>query len=934
MTLLPASAFLEIVMYSGNKLGCDLLHELTFQTPLVVGQDETQIQVLVGELDEQGRRGFSVHSRPRVAADDDRLLDGAPTCHASGFLMSDDMTSKQASPYPGEQWPPPGAVELNVEGLYDELLQRDLEYGPSFQGTRRAWRLDEDVLAEVSLAEPEIADAPTFGVHPALLDAALHATALTDDADGCSLPISLSAVKFYKSGSSSLRVRISPQGDNAISLRASDGDGAPVAEIGLLEMRAATREQLLAARRDDSLFRLDWAQIPLDGAAHPPLASDGWATIDRDDGWLASTRRPTDANAHAYEHAYESVSALAEAVSGGAPTPEVVLAGCPRSLVANDLAASDVLADAHAATLWALELIQRWLAEDVLVDSRLVLITHDATVAQEGDRLDGVALAPIWGLARAAQAEHPGRIVVVDLQGESCSWDRLAGAVDSGEPQLAVRDERVFIPRLKQMTSDKSRTDAPAGQQTRTGETVGGEERFATSQIDLEVGHIDPTRTVLITGGTGGLGGLIAKHLVERYGARRLLLTSRGGERAKGAAQLTAELARMGAQATVHACDVSDRAQVEALLNSVPVDWPLGAVIHAAGVLDDGVIEAMTADRVMSVLRPKVDGAVHLDELTRDIDLSAFVMFSSAAATIGAPGQSNYSAANAFLDALVARRRAQGLVGLSMGWGLWQAAGMGKGLNEAARSRLSRMGLGAVPLARALDLFDVSLAGGHALVLPMTLEVSALRAQARAGTLAPVFRGLIRVPARRAQDDQRGTLETRLAGASDAERARVVLDLTLAHTATVLAYDSADVVEPLKTFKDLGFDSLSAVELRNRLSSEVGFTLPATLVFDYPTPESLSQYLLAQLLVKPDDAAVSLDAELGILERRLSTIASTEGARAKLLARLRAFMAGLDDGQDATTDEDVHSAGAEEVFKLIDREFGSSEQEGDARVLG
>jgi acyl transferase domain-containing protein/NAD(P)-dependent dehydrogenase (short-subunit alcohol dehydrogenase family) len=940
MTLLPASAFLELALYAGGVLGCELLEDLTLQVPLALADEvATQIQVLVGELDESGRRAFSMYACPQAAADAG-LFDDAWTCHASGTLLSEDSQAAHTgiAPYGGGQWPPRQAIALDVESLYDELLERDLDYGPSFQGLRRAWRAGEDVFAEVCLSEPEIEQAARFGVHPALLDAALHAAALgagLGNREARSLPVSLSAVRLHAHGVHSLRVRVSPQGKDAISLLAIDETGALVAEIGSLSMRPASREQLLVSRTHDSLFRLDWAPTSIDRSA--PAASRAWALIDPEDGWLGSALTVAGAGVVRYA----SVSALTEAVSAGASTPNVVLVGCPGAAAPQELesAPERVLSEGHSATLWTLELIQQWLAEELSTSARLVLLTREALAVGGQDRLEGLAHAPGWGLARAAQSENPGCMVLVDLARATCPWDLLAAAIQSGESQLAIRADQVFVPRLRRMPVAQARAALEDGVETAEAVAPQGsvevEGPARAHTVRTGISRLDPERTVLITGGTGGLGALVAKRLVERCGVRALMLASRSGPRAEGVAELMTCLEELGAHVTIAACDVSDRAQVQTLLQSVPHDRPLGAVVHAAGVLDDGVIGSLTEERTARVLAPKLDGAIHLHELTATLDLSAFVLFSSASATLGTAGQGSYAAANAFLDALAAYRRARGLVGVSMAWGLWDGVtGMGARLGAPDRSRVLRAGLRAMSPDQGLDLFESSLSGSSALVLPMTLDVSSLRADAHTHTLPPVFRDLVRAAGKRPGGHRSESLASRLASAGDSEHDRIVLEVTLAHTATVLGHFSSDAVEARRTFKDLGFDSLAAVELRNRLSLDAGLPLPTTLVFDNPTPAAVSRYLHAQIQAR-DDGAVSTDAELADLERRLSAIASDGAGRMKVAGRLQVLLAGLDREEGETADyDDVRAATAEEVFELIDRELGSLEYDGGEHALG
>ncbi|MEV4054643.1 type I polyketide synthase [Amycolatopsis sp. NPDC049688] len=362
----------------------------------------------------------------------------------------------------------------------------------------------------------------------------------------------------------------------------------------------------------------------------------------------------------------------------------------------------------------------------------------------------------------------------------------------------------------------------------------------------------DPDGTVLVTGGTGTLGGLLARHLVTAHGVKNLLLTSRRGLDAPGAAELVAELTAGGANVRVERCDVTDRAALEALLG--PLN--LTGVVHTAGVLDDGVLESLTPDRIDAVTGPKVDAALNLHELTRDRDLAWFALYSSLAGVAGAAGQANYAAANAALDALATRRRAEGLPGVSLAWGQWaEASGMTGALGDEDLSRIARSGIGALGTAEALALFDAALVAGAGCVVPVRVDLAALRAQAE--HLPALWHSLVRVRTRRAAGAAPGTdgLAARLAGLGGDDVRRFLLDLVRTHVAAVLGHDGADAVEPQKAFKDLGFDSLTAVELRNRLTAVTGLRLPATVVFDHPNPQALAALLQAELAGDPGPAA-------------------------------------------------------------------------------
>jgi acyl transferase domain-containing protein/NADPH:quinone reductase-like Zn-dependent oxidoreductase/acyl carrier protein len=374
---------------------------------------------------------------------------------------------------------------------------------------------------------------------------------------------------------------------------------------------------------------------------------------------------------------------------------------------------------------------------------------------------------------------------------------------------------------------------------------------------------LDPEGTVLVTGGTGALGAVVARHLAAVSGVRHLTLVSRRGDEAEGAAELQAELAAAGCEVQTVACDVADRAQLEKAIAAIPKDHPLTGVVHAAGVLDDGTVESLSDEQVERVLRPKVDAAVHLHELTAHLDLALFVLFSSGTATLGNPGQGNYAAANAFLDAFAQHRQAQGLPMQSLGWGLWEqeeGTGMGGGLDEAARGRLRRIGI--VPLSeeKGLQLLDAARQIDEPAVVPAHLDLAALRRFARAGILPPLLRRLVRAPTQQGRSRER-SLARRLATLPESEWDDAVLQALRAEVAAVLGYDSPEMIDPQVEFKDLGFDSLAAVELYNRLCQTTAMRLPTTMGFDYPTPEAAAEYLCD--LIRTEKGKQSGDSQAG-----------------------------------------------------------------------
>ncbi|MBW4721233.1 type I polyketide synthase [Saccharothrix obliqua] len=496
--------------------------------------------------------------------------------------------------------------------------------------------------------------------------------------------------------------------------------------------------------------------------------------------------------------------------------------------------------DAHHVTgpLEALRVVRDFLRRDD--GSTLVVATRDAVAVLPGDEVDPDAAAA-WGLVRSAATEHPGRIRLVDG----------AAAVAGDEPQIAVRAGRVHVPRLERAEAEPLPT------------------------------ALDPAGTVLITGGTGALGRVVARHLVRRHGVRNLLLVSRSGTAD------TTELTALGATVAVVACDVSDRAAVARLL----AEHPVTSVVHAAGVLDDAVVQTLTDEQFARVWAAKASAARHLDELTGDLE--AFVLFSSASGVFGGAGQANYAAANAYLDALAQQRHARGLPAVSLAWGHWsEEGGMAEDLTQADRNRLRRNGVLPMTTEEALALLDLGLTAGEPALVPVKLDLTALR---RAGDPHPLLRGLVRTTRRPAAT-----------GPVD------VLDLVLDRVATVLGHASPAAISPHEAFKDLGFDSLTAVELRNQLSAETGLRLPATLTFDHPTPARLADFLRAAT-AGPDPLLAELDRVGSVLEQAADADHEAVAARLEaLLATWSARRTPDDDGLSEATDD--------ELFSILDDE--------------
>ncbi len=825
MILLPGTGFVELAIRAGDEVGCGRVEELTLQEPLVLAEaDAVALQVVVGPPDGH-RRPLSVYSRA-----EDAPADRPWTRHAIGTLTAVRRPETAGL----SEWPPPGADEVDVTGAYDWLLARGYGYGPAFQGLRAAWRRGNEVFAEVAMPEEFADSAASFGLHPALLDAAMHADLLEDGTDGPGqtlLPFVWNDVSLYAAGASTLRVRIDRiDGDDVSEIEVADGNGNPVAFVASLVSRPVSDQQLgSSTETGGALLRVDWKSIPVPPSQAVPA---GWAMIGSDGPDLGPDTP-----------VFADLDGLVAALDGGATVPDVVLLSCPAG-------SADVPSAAHEVTAALLSTVRTWLADDRFDAARLVVLTLGAAPVGLGADLaarPGPAHGAVWGLMRAAQAEHPGRFVLLDVPGTD-EVTGLVAAVRSEEPEVAVRGETVLVPRFARMTEP---TEPDAGTPSPWG-----------------------TGTVLITGGTGGLGGLLARHLVTGHDVRHLLLTSRRGMGSPGAAELCAELTALGASVSVAACDVADRTALAELLAGVPAEQPLTAVVHAAGVADNGVIESITDEQLDAVLRPKVDAAWHLHELTSELNLSAFVLFSSAGGMVLAAGQANYAAANAFLDALAEHRGARGLPATALAWGMWaENTGLGGELGEDDLQRMARLGMPAVSAAEGMTLLDAAMRTDQAVIAPLPIDLAALRA--RADDLPALLRGLVPAPVRRVARAAtpaggESPLARRLAELTETERDQLLVELVRAQVATVLGYDDPAAIDSGKAFKELGFDSLAAVEFRNVLTSATGVTLPATLAFDYPTARAVAEFIKDKLLghteiAKTSRTSVSSDEPIAIV---------------------------------------------------------------------
>ncbi|MGH3806940.1 MAG: type I polyketide synthase, partial [Pseudonocardiaceae bacterium] len=498
---------------------------------------------------------------------------------------------------------------------------------------------------------------------------------------------------------------------------------------------------------------------------------------------------------------------------------------------------------------------------DTGLDARLWALTQGAVGTGVDDPVQDPVQAQIWGAGRVIGLEHPDRwggLIDLPVEPTEVIKRQLAAVVSgsAGEDQVALRPGGVYGRRLVRARGSRA-----------------GEWRVSG--------------TVVVTGGTGALGAHVARWLAG-CGAEHLVLVSRRGLDAPGAVELWAELERLGPKVTIAACDITDRAALAALLE--PLE-DLDAVVHTAAVLDDGTIGTLTPDQMTHAARAKVQGAINLHELTEHRELSAFVLFSSYAALFGAPGLGNYAPGNAFLDGLAELRRARGLVATSVAWGTWAGDGMAM---EAVRDRSRRHGLFELPPEAALStlervlLADVATAAIMDIRWDRFVAAYTLERPSRFVDEIPEVRALLAEAATGKAPIEPSGLREELAMMAPDEQENAVIDLLAGQVGEVLNLRNAGV-DVHRSFKEMGFDSLTAVELRNRLNAITGLQQPVSTVFDYPDIESLTRHLLDELVVDP---SVSVVDGFDRWESLLSDVELSDDVREDLVRRLRGVLVG------------------------------------------
>ncbi|WP_052172659.1 type I polyketide synthase [Nocardia sp. BMG111209] len=760
----PGAALIELAVRAGDEVGTPAVRELVLREALLLlERSALQIQVVVGGVGADRCRPV------RMFARDEQDPSAEWTLHADGVL------AEEPEDVPAQQdwtvWPPPGAVPAEAGDLYARLAARGHRYGPSFRGVRALWHRGDEIFAEIALPEPAHGDAARFGIHPALLDAALHGTeVLADGGDSALLPFVWTDVVLWASGATALRVRLTRSGADAVAVLATDSAGRPVFSAAAVLSRpvAADRWELGAlAPAFRRLYRLEWERRPLPAPQQPLVWSD---------------REP-----------------------GAGPVPGA-------TAVVLTVPDGDTPAEVHEITGRILRELQEILSDNRF-DASTVIVRTRAAVGLPGEDVTGLAGAAVWGLVRSARSENPGRLVLIDTADPVVDF---AAVLATGEGQVAVRDGACFVPRLVRAAAN------------------------IVARPELSTG------TVLITGAPGRLGSELARHLVAAHGVRDLLLVSRRGERGPDAAALRADLEGRGARIRFAPCDVGDRVALAELLDGVP----LTGVVHAACVLDDATLGALTSDQLDAALRPKVDAAHHLHELTADRDLSLFVLFSAAGGLFGTPGQANYAAANTYLDALAAHRAARGLPAQSLAWGAWEVD-MLDVMAQADIRRIARAGVRAFTVAEGMACFDAALRSDETRLVPLLLDPAALR---RAADVPPLLRGLVRRAPRRAVAERAAGeaaasgFAQRLRSAGRDRAITLTVRAVAEWTGEVLGHTDTEAVAAEQSFQHLGLDSLMAVELRNKVREHTGISVPLGTILAEQNPADLAVFLVNALL--------------------------------------------------------------------------------------
>ncbi|MEV4629851.1 KR domain-containing protein [Micromonospora sp. NPDC049523] len=870
--VLPTTAFVELAIRAGDGTGYPVLEHLSVDTPLLLPpQGAIRVQVVLGGPDRTGGRTVTIHAGPDEP-------DAPWTRYAHGRLVPDQATVAAPAESPGAP---------------------------------------DDEVVQVQLPVEQHPDAGRYGLHPALLDQALPAV---PGADTIRVPVRWTGVRLHTTGATSGHARRTVIEDERVRLVLVDGDGQPIVSAESVTFRSFDPAELTSATATDPhLHQLEWHPI----ARVEPDEAFAWAAITRADR-PADHHEVDDGPAVVEDDGpavveFDRVAAVGDVVASGPPLHAVLVeldTGTP----------GDPVTEVHTLVRNTLDLVRSWLADDRLDAVRLVLTTRGGVAVDGGDVAD-LAGAALWGLLRAVQARHPGRIVLVDLEDHRRPVPLLSAVLAAGEPQAAIRGGQVVVPRLARVPEPGSDAPLPGW---------------------------NPEGTVLVTGAAAPVAGLVTRHLVVNRGVTRLLLTGHGTAEHAVVDELATRLRELGARVTTEDCDPADRDRLADLLDRVPAEQPLAAIVHVVGLTEapagqgdpaqDGHrgLPDPTVDGSDALTRSTIDGAWHLHELTRDRALSAFVLLSSVVAAFDRAGSPMAAISNAFLDALAHRRRALGLPATALALGPMSDipavdAGADSGPPGSGPVDSQVEGRAPVPFdlrptapARVPGRLDAALAADRPALAALALDLAAVRT---AGRVPPLLRGLVRMPQRRDAHVPvpEVSLAHRLAGLDEADRYRAVLKVVREQVAAVLGRGDPGSVGVDRPFQDLGFDSLTAVDLRNRLATATGVRLPATLVFDHPTPAALTGSVLARVTPAAPSGAEAVLTELDQLESALVAVGPDDDIRDTVTVRLQTILARWREPSPAPSPEQqstpdpgdaLDSASTAELFSFIDNELG------------
>ena len=837
--VVPAALQLEMVLAAGEAwLGSTdhAIEEMVIQSALILpGRGARRVQLVFEDAGD--RVPFTLSSQP-----DDAAAGADWTVHAAGVLCTGvDVSPPAPLDLDGLSTRLDAAEQVDGDATYAQLEASGFGFGPAFRCLRQMWRSDGASISRMTLGDAQLRTASSHGLHPALLDSAIRsifASVVTDQVGQAYLPFEVGSYKLYSRGASEAWVEARVLGDPSPSadflmteVMLWDSAGQPLAELRGLRVIKTPLEALAridAPELPEWLYDVAWKPVETPVDATPELAGS-WLLAN-----LGHDAPLVDQVAAKIEGAGGRVHTVASAaeIEPGlvALAGDEALAGVLVFWGAADYDPGQTPIVAETTAISGLEVLQALLdASEELGASehrrRLWWVTDGAQPVTGGGDL-ALDAAPLWGLGRVWQQEHPEwASTLVDLEpgaDPDSNASAIVGLLDAdADSQLALRDGKLLGPRLVR----------------------------ATPSPTPVIGALRQQSTVVITGGLGNLGLLVAKHLVSAHGFRHLLLLGRRPP-SEGASEVIEALRSEGATVTVAQVDITDRSALQAVLTDVPESHPLGGVVHAAGVLDDGVVDNQTAPRFSSVLAPKVRGAWNLHELTLGADLGFFVLFSSSASLIGPPGQSNYAAANAFLDALAHQRRASSLPAQSLNWGPWSGAGMAARLADADQARFARFGFDMIDQAPGLQMFDAALGRPEAQLAVLPIDAERLKKAASVGQVPSILAAIVETKggASRRAAVPKSALFEQLAQMPEERRQTALMDALRERVASVLELSSPLDVPVDKPLQDLGLDSIMAVELRNEVSALAGKSLRATLLFDYPTLDGLSGYMLKDLL--------------------------------------------------------------------------------------